>query len=85
MIIANNKGALTPKEWNEIYDKYMETNRLACYEYESLDPYQTFAIQTHKRHIKRKKSRIQNNGDWDGEPILRQKTAGEVILQELNN
>ena len=55
--IPNNafKGALTPKEWNEIYDKYIETNQIACYEYESLDPYQMFAIQTHKRYIKRKK------------------------------
>lgn len=44
---------MTPKEFNEVLDRYLTTNKMLSEEYELLDDEQRLIIQTLKRAFKR--------------------------------
>ena len=51
---------LHPLEWNRIVDGYNKTHKMTVDDYEALDPYQLFYIQTQKRHFARLKKPVIN-------------------------
>ena len=55
------EGNLTDKDWRDIVDKTMEKMPLQVYEYEGLDSYQIFFVQTVKKYYKR----IKNKNIWN--------------------
>jgi hypothetical protein len=47
------KEGLSHLDWNRIVDGYLKTKRMTVDDYEALDPFQTYFIQTMKKHFKR--------------------------------
>ena len=57
MIPATNlQEGLNNKEWRRVVDTYLLTQKISCGDYEQLDIYQHYFIQTLKRAFKRLKA-----------------------------
>ena len=52
MIPVNNKE-MSDAEWNRLVDRYMSVHNMTVDDYEKLNSYQIYFIQTLKKHFKR--------------------------------